>query len=132
MGFTNLTPHDVVIFSLRDCVEQPGGRGYTLRHSGVIPLATFPASGNVARAAQTQDALPSVRHNGAKIPVYRMTYGVPVGLPDPAEGTGLIVSALTANAAKAAGRPTYDLFIVQGVVRDDTGAIIGCTGFAQV
>lgn len=61
-----------------------------------------------------------------------MVYGEPVGLPDWQEGVALIVSALTANAAAASGRRTDDLHIVQGLVRDEAGAVIGCTGFAKV
>lgn len=131
MIFTNLTPHSVSVYAREDCIEQPGGRGYT-RSSGAQPIAVFPPSGTVARAAQQQEDLSPVFVDDVAVPVCRMVYGEPVGLPDRQEGVALIVSALTANAAVASGRTTDDLFIVQGIVRDEAGAVIGCTGFAKV
>lgn len=132
MEFINLTPHVVTVYALEDCIEQPSGRGFTLKPDAMV-RAWFPPSGIVARATQQQEQLAPENWQGLfDIPVCRMIYGKPVGLPDPTEGVGLIVSALTANAAKSAGRTTDDLFIVQGIVRDEAGAIIGCTGFAKL
>lgn len=132
MEFINLTPHVVTIYAFAECSELSGGSGYTLKPNARV-RAVFPPSGTVARATQHQEQLAPKNWQGMfDIPVCRMTYGEPVGLPYPTEGVGLIVSALTANAAKAAGRTTDDLFVVQGVVRDNNGAVIGCTGFAKV
>lgn len=132
MEFINLTPHVVTVYAIAACIEQPGGRGYTLME-GATPLAVFQPSGTVARAAQRQERLPSVECGDVSIPVCNMIYGEPVGLPSGfSADKGYIVSALTANAAKATGRCTSDLFVVQGVVRDSNGAVIGCTGFAKV
>lgn len=132
MEFINLTPHVVTVYAVADCIEQPGGRGYTLKPDAMV-RAVFPPSGTVARATQQQEQLAPKNWQGMfDIPVCRMTYGEPVGLPDFTEGVGLIVSALTANAAKAAGRCTDDLFIVQGIVRDEVGTVVGCTGFSKL
>lgn len=132
MEFINLTPHVVTVYAIDDCTELPGGRGYTIRKCAT-PRTIFHPSGTVARATQRQEWMPPVERDGVSIPVFNMTYGEPVGLPsDFSADRGYIVSALTANAAKATGRCTSDLFVVQGVVRDNNGAVIGCTGFAKV
>lgn len=130
MQFINLTPHEVNVYSLTDCIDTKG-RGYILAPDARM-LASFPPSGEVARATQQQEELTPETWNGQDIPICRMTYGEPVGLPDPVEGIGYIVSALTANAAKAAGRTTHDLFLTSGLVRDEEGKTIGCTGFAKL
>lgn len=131
MELINLTPHAINIYAIADCTEQPGGRGYTA-NEGATPILTLQPSGTVSRASQQQEFLPAVECDGVTISVCRMVYGEPVELPDAKESVGLIVSALTANAAYAYGRCTSDLFIIQGVVRDATGAIIGCTGLAKL
>ena len=131
--FINLTPHDVVLYDRKDCIVLPGGKGYGFsdENQKPLPLVTFPPSGEVARATQQEEALPPVIGGGIEIPVSRMTYGAPVGLPEPREGVAYIVSALTANAAKAAGRTTDDLYLTQGMIREGNG-IVGCVGFAQL
>ena len=50
----------------------------------------------------------------------------PFGLPDPAPSTFLIVSAITADAARKSGRNTDDLLLPTDLVRDSEGQIIGC------
>ena len=132
MKLINMTPHTINIFRPQDCIEQTGGRGYTLRDAFAVPALTIMPSGEVARAAQTAQNLTPVECDGLEIPVHRMAYGKPTGLPEPQEGVGLIVSALTANAAAANGRTVDDLFIVNGTVRNEDGAVIGCTGLAKV
>ena len=57
------------------------------------------------------------------------TYGEVVGLPQPQEGTIYIVSALVAQAVK--GLRT-DVVVVDKTVRNESGQIIGCTGFARI
>lgn len=44
----------------------------------------------------------------------------------------LIVSIITANAAKANGRRVDDLLITTDTVRDETGRIVGCKAFARI
>lgn len=105
----NLTPHRVAIVGL-DGTE----------------VAVYPPSGLVARAAQADQSVGTVEG----IEVVRTTFGVPTDLPDPEEGTWLIVSLATANAAKAAGRITDDLLLTSNPVRDDGGRIVGCRRFA--
>lgn len=131
MELVNLTPHAIVFFSLSSCVEQGGGKGYILK-DGAAPLGSIPASGMVARAAMQAQAQDPVSIDGiGEIPVSVNSYGDPVGLPEPQDGIGYVVSALTAAAAKAAGRDTADLFIPNGLVRDSSGAPVGCTGLAR-
>lgn len=106
----NLTPHAVTIVAADGTVDR-----------------TIPSDG-VARAAQMMK--PAGAIDG--ITLVDMVYGEPVDLPDPQDGMFLIVSALTAQAAKAAGRPTDDLLLPADAVRDEAGRIIGCRALARV
>ena len=107
----NLTPHRVAIV---------GADG--------AEVAVYPPSGLVARAAQADQPVGTVEG----IEVVRTTFGAPTDLPDPEEGTWLIVSLATANAAKATGRTTDDLLLTSSPVRDDSGRIVGCRRFATL
>lgn len=104
----NLTPHTVNIASDKGTV-----------------VKTFPSEG-IARASQVSETAGDI--DGVEL--VRMTFGETQGLPDPADDTYLIVSIITANAAKAQGRTTNDLLITADPVRDEEGKIIGCRRFA--
>lgn len=110
MNIINLTPHTVNI-----CTED-----------GDIECS-FKSEG-VARASQV--AVPFGDVNG--IELVEMRFGPTVDLPDPEAGTVLIVSAITASAAKAEGRSTDDLVLTADTVRDKDGRIVGCRRFARV
>lgn len=110
MNIINLTPHTVNI-----CTED-----------GEIECS-FKSEG-VARASQV--AVPFGDVNG--IELVEMRFGPTVDLPDPKAGTVLIVSAITASAAKAEGRSTDDLVLTADTVRDKDGRIVGCRRFARV
>lgn len=66
------------------------------------------------------------------IPVVEMSYGNPIGLPDPADDTAYIVSMLTIQAAVQVGRTTSDLYTTADLVRNDKGQIIGCRKLSRV
>lgn len=106
----NLTPHTVAIVS----------------EDGTV-IATFKSEG-LARASQTQIVAGDL--NG--IELVRMAFGKTEDLPEPTADTFLIVSIITANAAKAEGRTTDDLLITADPVRDGEGKIVGCKKFALV
>lgn len=107
----NLTPHALSFIGEDDKV-----------------IITVPASGTVARAASSRSCVGSVEVDGASIPVNATSFGEVVGLPDPQPGTILVVSSLTAQAAR--GRD--DVYIVDDAVRDADGRIIGCCAIARV
>ena len=109
MRIKNLTPHPIKVYT------------------GRAVMATYISEGS-ARACQATERVGTV--DG--LPLVSMTYGEPVGLPDPEPGVYLIVSALTAQAAKAHGRPTDDLLLTALPVRNDAGQIIGCQAFARI
>ena len=100
----NLTPHNVLV------VTEDGRK------------IEFPPEGVVARAAQV------TRPDGTLegVPMARVSYGKPEGLPAPERDVYLIVSALTISAAREAGRSTSDLLTVADPVRDAEGRVIGC------
>lgn len=105
----NLTPHDVIIYN----------------DDGEI-IAHYPPEGSVARAQQSM--IPYGEVNG--IVVTKTTFGATENLPAPEDGVFLIVSQITASAAKAEGRSVDDLLLTSDTVRDETGKIIGCRKFA--
>ena len=110
MKIRNLTPHKIVVYGENNQV-----------------LSVFESEG-IARAEQKDEQAGDLEGT----PLVKQTFGVPVDLPDYEEGTYLIVSSITANAAKAAGRTTKDLLLTSVPVRDEQGRIIGCKAFAVV
>ena len=124
MKLRNLTPHPINFYRDEDIVTE--GRAVTVV-PGATPYLTLPSEG-IARAQQSEVLLGEV----AGISVFHAEYGEPEDLPEPQEGTGLIVSFLTASAAQAHGRTTEDLFLVAHTVRDAEGRIIGCTALSQL
>src|SRR5690554_5182871 len=103
MKVINLTPHAVVITD------------------GPI----FEPSGKVARVSvqQVDDGFID------GVPVKKQTFGDIVDLPDPADDTIYIVSALVLSAAKAAGRTDCVAPNTAQAVRNDAGHIISVPGF---
>lgn len=109
----NLTPHDI---HLRDSWDTE-------------PWLTIPASGQVARCSEQRQAVSAITtDSGAKIPVNRVSLGDVAGLPDPQPGVAYIVSRLVAEACR--GRD--DIFVVDDLVRDPQGRVIGARALARV
>ena len=106
----NLTPHTINI-----CAEDGG------------ILRSYESQG-IARAKQTAEPIGKV--DGVEL--VSMKFGEPEGLPKYTAGTYYVVSIITANAAKAAGRRVDDLLITSDPVRDADGRIAGCKRFALV
>jgi len=104
MTIINLTPHDIHI---------------------LLPSSetrTIPRSGVEARASSTI----APYHDLDGIPTCFETFGTPVDLPEPSVGVYLIVSTITAQAARVAGRVMLDLLVPGAPVRDTQGRIVGC------
>lgn len=106
----NLTPHCVNI------MDSDGNE-----------ISKFESMG-IARADSFETVVDEL--NG--IPVVEMSYGNPIGLPDPATDTAYIVSMLTIQAAIQVGRTTADLYTTADLVRNDKGQIIGCRKLSRV
>lgn len=106
----NLTPHTINI------VDGVGSK-----------IVDLPSEGE-ARAVQKNVNFGSL----GDIPLVRAEFGEPIGLPEPAENTFYVVSAITANAAKAAGRTTDDLLITVETVRNEKNQIVGCKALAKI
>lgn len=120
----NLTPHQVTLFSDKDCMEVTKGNYTTLvLKEGAKPIKVL-ASEGVARASSSKELLYTID----SIPVFKTVYGEVEGLPEPASNTYYLVSALTAQAVK----DRHDILIVDGAVRNNEGRIIGCTAFGRL
>jgi hypothetical protein len=105
------------------------GRAACLRTFRLV--AELPSAG-VARAATSVEPAGTIKVNGVLVPLTRTAYGLPQGLPEPKLEIWLLVSKITAAAAVAAGRPSYDLLVAGEAVRDDDGNVLGVTGFGRV
>ena len=68
------------------------------------------------------------------LPIMEKSFGEVYGLPEKTRKDEIIiVSSLTAQAAKAHKHPLCDrLYIVNDTVRDENGRIVACTSLAQV
>lgn len=88
---------------------------------------TFEPSGTVARVSVQQEDDGHI--NG--IPVKKQVFGDIVDLPDPADDTVFIVSALVLSAAKAAGRTDCVAPDTTNAVRNEAGHIVSVPGFVR-
>jgi hypothetical protein len=104
MNLINLTPHAITI--------APAG-------------LTIPPSGTVARCREITESRGAIEANGTIVPLVAKRFGEVIDLPEPAAGTLYIASALTAQAAWAAGR--WDVVCPGDPVRDNDGRIIGAS-----
>jgi len=104
----NMTPHDVVVYD-----------------DGGVVLMTVPASGAIARCAET--STPDGMFCG--VPLVRKDYGDIVGLPAEEPDTIYIVSGLVSAAGAKLGRD--DLVSPADLVRDDQGRVVGCKALAR-
>lgn len=112
MNIVNLTPH-----ALNLMPQGPEG-----------PVVTLPPSGQIARCAVDRVQVDTVAVDGIIVPVNQTRFGEVSDLPDPQPDTIYVVSTLVAQAV----RDRQDVFIVDDVVRDDQGRIIGARALAHV
>ncbi len=124
MKIVNLMPHSLVLYDPSD-TRPAGPKGYVLSDKAAKPVCIIPSSG-ISRAACTETPVGNV----TGIPVFRMTFGDPEGVPEPQQGVMYVVSSITARACAEIGRTTSDLIMPARTVRDDEGRIIGCTAFS--
>lgn len=129
----NLTPHALVLLTEDSAGEVAGnvGFGRAAREAQFRLVAELPSEG-VARATTSVDQIGMVEVDGELLPVTKTVFGGTADLPLPADGIRLVVSLITATAAKEEGRATDDLLVVGEAVRDSSGRIIGTTGFGAV
>ncbi len=104
----NLTPHDINI----------------LGEDGEI-LETLPFDELPARCRVERHLIGGI----GNYPLYESVFGDVGNLFNPEENTLYVVSRIVAEAMK--GERT-DLIIPEDIVRDETGQILGCRGFAKV
>jgi hypothetical protein len=115
MKLVNLTPHPVTLM-----VE--GG-----------PVEVSP-SGSVVRAKETRELVGILGDKDVSIPLYRIRYGEPEGLPTIEHDTYYIVSSLAAQAIKT-HLPPYvaeRFVVVTDPVRDEEGRVVGARGLALI
>lgn len=100
--YVNLTPHVIHV--------------YTQDEDRI--LFSVEPSGELARVDEFRSSLAEIDN----IPVYRISYGDVVGLPDPKHNTIYLVSSMVLARVKNRN----DVFSPANPVRDAKGNIIGC------
>ncbi len=112
----NLTPHPVRLLA------DEGG------HALIIEV---PPSGTIARAEERTELEGHLQlgAEGARVPVYRVVRGQPVGLPEPEEGTIYIVSSPAAAAVREYFPDRRDVFVPYD---SSYGWIVGARGLARL
>ena len=86
----------------------------------------FPKCEAPARVSQSEEVVGNI----LGVEITKQKFGKVANLPEPKEGTYLIVSRLVAAAARDEGRDISDLLIPGPGIRDDQGNIIGAKGFS--
>ena len=104
MNIINLTPHEVVL-----CGQH------------------IPASGQQARVSMTRAQTGTIDLDGTTVPIYSTILGQVTGLPPAAGGVGYIVSAMVRSASPE----RRDVYSPADLLRDSSGAVIGCGSLDQ-
>ncbi len=100
----NLTPHPVTIINAANVV-----------------VVEFPSEGVVRAAHRSVEQAPV-----AGVPTARLELAALKDLPEPVRGVVLIVSLVTAHAARASKRRCHDLLVPGPGIRDASGTVLGC------
>jgi hypothetical protein len=115
MRVVNLTPHPITLV-------------------GDMGEVTIPPSGLVVRAREMREVLGVVEVDGAgTLPLLRVSYGEPDGIPELELNAIYVVSALAAAAIRAHRPEVADrFFVVSDPVRDESGRIVGARALARI
>lgn len=89
-------------------------------------IRDFPKCETPARVSQSEEIVGNI----IGVEISKQSFGKVENLPEPKEGTYLIVSRLVVTAAQAEGRDVSDLLIPGPGVRNEQGQIIGAKGFS--
>ena len=108
----NLTPHEINL---------------QFENGEEIVHHAFPASGQVARVSQKSVSAEEIYMDFYAIPTVENKMGKVEGLPEPSEGTFLIVSSMV----QAAAPERADLLAPGEMIRNDEGKIIGVKNFKR-
>lgn len=123
MKIINATPHDIVVISRDNVVQDPKTKQFTAIPAEIKSIAKYEKSDILPRVSMT-DELIKVTLEGA--PIHTVKYGEIDGLPDEQPGIYYIVSGLVASAGVKLGRK--DLMAPGDLVRDveNSSTVLGC------
>ena len=116
----NMTPHDITIIV--------DGVSVVFHSEGIIRAAQHDEQ---VDEVVTDLKIGEAGNAGFTIPVFSSTFGAPEGVPENLDGI-YIVSSLAFQSLKAAGMPMEHFVVPSGTIRDESGKIIGCKGFARI
>lgn len=115
----NMTPHDITIIV--------DGISVVFHSEGIIRAAQH----DEQVSEVVTDLVVGAGSAGFVIPVYKSSFGAPEGVPAVLDGI-YIVSSLAFQSLKAAGYDMSHFVVPSGTIRDESGKIIGCKGFARI
>lgn len=119
----NLTPHEVAIYKTSDCYLQDGGL-YLREDTDPQPLLVYPAAKEPARVVFDWEVDGGA--DGVCILCWKSREFF--GLPEPKPDTWYIVSRIFAQTYPERS----DLLIPGDMVRDKSGAVVGCVNFTRL
>lgn len=117
----NMTPHDITIIV--------DGVSVVFHSEGIIRAAQHDVK---VDEVVTDLKIGEAGSAGFTIPVFSSSFGAPEGVPELKQDAVYIVSSLAFQSLKAAGMPMEHFVIPSGTIRDESGKIIGCKGFARI
>lgn len=87
-------------------------------------VVTIPASGTVARVSVTVSPAGEIETDYGRVPLVRLTYGDPVGLPEPEDGVVYVVSKVVADALPDRHDLVYPDTSPESAIRNEAGQIV--------
>lgn len=120
----NCTPHDVAIYTPSGCYMRDGLPYRRDDEEDLQTFRTYPAAKKPARAIYVRKVVGAV--DG--ILIYRRFPEEVVNLPNPKPGTYYIVPKMLAQACPE----RKDLIFPGGLVRNESGDVVGCVDFSRV
>jgi hypothetical protein len=121
------TGHGVTLLDYDDQGDITGtvGRGESAMTVKFRTVLRIQPSGQ-ASAWQTDETIPPlITTDGVIVRRTRRAFGATIGLPAPRDGVKLVVSLITAQAARAEGRTVTDLLTPNEMVTY-RGTVVGC------
>lgn len=110
----NLTPHPITL-------HLNSGESKTIEPSGII-----------CRAFESKSFEGKLDVEGGSLSLWHISYGEPIGLPEPKPDTMYIVSHAAAASIRQHCPERVDVVVVTDLVRDHTGQVNGALGLAKL
>jgi hypothetical protein len=121
--------HDINLYNIKDTTANNIGK--LILNEGATPIAVLPPEGCV-RAARDAKQLASIEIDGIELPVNKVQYGIPSGLPTSFDEEDYYIVSFIALCSIREHYPELakHFLIIDGMVTGADGKPCGCTGFS--